>query len=125
MEPFGYNELSLEEKIYIGSLSKHPGFVVLKKLMDSACDQATKLVIKLDPEDPAYDTKLKARQLVARVTNDVCATMLKSIVMHTNAGAVEEQAEELKKALEASGAEAPELGLGMGSIRIKSREGKS
>lgn len=121
MDPLNYEGLNTQEKLYLGSLSKHPGYVVLRKLMDDACRQATELVIKLNPEDPQYDAKLKARQIVARTTNDVCATLIKSIVMHTEAGVVEEQISKSEEALEEVHAS---LGAQFGSVTIKSREGR-
>ena len=100
MEPLCYDELTFEERMHLGSLEKHPGFIVFKKLCESACMQATARAISTDPEDPAYDTKLKSRQLVARVTNDFSATLIKSIMMHSEAGRVEQEAKRVQQVLE-------------------------
>lgn len=120
MEPLSYEGLSFEDKMYLGGLEKHPGFPVLKKLMEDACLQATAKAISTDPEDPAYDTKLKARQLIARVTNDVCATLLKSIVMHSEAGKIEDQIRRIQAvAEEVNGVEEPSPVFG--SMRVKKK----
>ena len=119
MEPLCYDKLTFDERIYLGSLSKHPGFIILKKLFEDACNQAVQSVIKLSPEDPEYDRKLRARQLVARTTNDVCATLLKSIMMHSEAGELEEST---KIAQEELKTETKEFGEAFGSFQRKSRK---
>ena len=109
MNPLAYDELSFDEKIFLGSLSKHPGFIVLKRLMESACKQATENLVKLNPEDERYNEKLKARQMAARITNDVCASLLKSIIMHSESAQIEEAS---KKAQEEIEKEVEEFGIG-------------
>jgi hypothetical protein len=96
--------LSLEERVYLANLSQHPGFAVLKKLMDEACQQATRKAIALDPEDPQYEHKLKARHLEARTMNDFAASVILSIKAHVESMEAEEnetkEAENLLKSLQ-------------------------
>jgi hypothetical protein len=118
MEMLCYENLTLEQKMYLGGLEKHPGFSVFKMLMEDICMKATAKAISTDPEDPAYDTKLKSRQLTARITNDVCATLIKSIVMHSKAGEIETEAKKLQEVLEEIvGVEDPDVQFG--SMRQK------
>ena len=119
MEPLGYSELTTAEKMYLGDLMRHPGYAVLKKLMEAASTQATENVTKLDPEDAAYDAKLKSRHLVSRVTNDVCATLIKSVVMHSEAGIVENQLQKLKEEVGDV-----EVNGRLGSMAVKPRKGE-
>ena len=118
MDPFCYDELSQDERLYLSSFAKHPGFLVLKKMMENASRQATEAVIKLNPDDKDFDTKLKNRQMTARIVNDLCATLIKSIVMHSNAAAIQEEQEEFDKKMKEAGVAIPEE-LGLGSVRIK------
>lgn len=125
MDPLCYDSLSLEERIYIGSLSKHPGFIVLEKLMHDACNQMNSKVIKLKPEDADYDRKLKAFQLEAHVANDFCATLLKSIKMHTQAGELEEQYNKNQELAEQLSQVPEEVSPpGFGTVKIKPRKGE-
>jgi hypothetical protein len=119
MDPLNYEGLSLEDKMALGNMQLHPGFIVMKKLFEDACDQATASAIKLNPEDPQYETILKIRHLTARVTNEVCATLIKSIVMHSQAGQIEEQAKKIEEALKKATGDTVELESKYGSMKIK------
>ena len=118
MDPFCYETLTQEQRLYLSSFAKHPGFIVLKKMMEDACSQATTAVIKLNPDDKDFDVKLKNRQMTARIVNEICATLIKSIVMHSDAAAVQEEQEEFDKKMKEAGVAIPEE-LGLGSVRIK------
>jgi len=118
MEPLKYDGLGLQEKLDLGRMAEHPGFAVQKKLFDDACQQAVRAVIKLNPEEKDFENILKTRQLVARITNDVCATLLKSIVMHSESGKVEVAVKELETSLE-SEPERVLLGERFGSVSFK------
>lgn len=120
MEPLKYEGLGLQEKLDLGRMAEHPGFAVQKKLFDDACQQAVRAVIKLNPEDPNFESILKMRQLVARVTNDVCATLLKSIAMHSESAKVEVSIKELENSLESED-ERVLLGERFGSVSFKSK----
>jgi biotin synthase-related radical SAM superfamily protein len=120
MDPFCYDDLSLEEKLYLSSLVRHPGFTVMKKMLENACQQATVKVIKLKRENERYKELLEAYQTEAHITNDVCATLLKSITMHAQAGDMQEKAEQLQKELELAGVSAAVVKeTGIGSIKTK------
>jgi hypothetical protein len=68
--------------------------------MEEACKQSVDRIVMVDPEDPEYDAKLRTRQMVARVVNDFCATLIKSIWMHTESGKLEEQQQKVLEALQ-------------------------
>jgi len=116
MEPLKYEGLGLQEKLDLGRMAEHPGFAVQKKLFDDACQQAVRAVIKLNPEEKDFESTLKMRQLVARITNDVCATLLKSIAMHSESGRVEVMVKEVEGEVET---ERVPLGERFGSVSFK------
>lgn len=119
MTPFCEDSLSSDEKLYLSSLSKHPGFMVLKKLMEDACTQMATKIVKVKPEDPERITKINAYQLEAFAINDFCATLIKSCGWHATNGEIEEENQKLQQTLEGSLVE-----TGQGSIRIKPRKGE-
>jgi hypothetical protein len=84
------DSLTKEERVLLNHLSMHPGFFVMKKLIDEACRLATAEVVKLDPGDPQYIQKVTAAQLTARATNDFAASLILAIRAHVTALATEE-----------------------------------
>jgi hypothetical protein len=126
MDPLMYEGLTPQQRLDLGRTSETPGFAVIKLLLDDACDKSLKAVIKVSPEDPEYDQKVKARQLVSRVTNDVCATLIKSIIMHSEVAKVQANLMRAQKELQAElaeGGDAPKpLGEKFGSFVIKPRK---
>lgn len=100
MDAFLYKDLTLEEKLYLGSMTRHPGFTVFKKMVDDAFRQMMAKIVELRPDDPDYEKKLKAYQIEAYVTKEVCATLIKSIAMHTEAGALEEKVNKAREEYE-------------------------
>ena len=74
--------LSLDEKTYLARLSLDPGFVVLRKLMENACEKATAEVIKLDPVTDNYDKRLAALQWTARAKNSFATDLIASIMAY-------------------------------------------
>jgi len=71
--------LTQTERLFLTSLTHHDGWPVLVKLMNEACLLATQDVVKLDPEDDKYASKLAARQMRARDMNEFCGAILKSV----------------------------------------------
>ena len=74
--------LTQSERLYLEGLTHHDGFPVLTKLMNEACRIASDDVMKLDPEDDKYASKLAARQQRARNMSEFCGAILKSIQGH-------------------------------------------
>lgn len=70
--------LTQTERLYLGSLAHHDGFPVLKKLFDQACKLATEDVLKVDPEDKEYASKVQARAMRARIINEFVGSIRKS-----------------------------------------------
>ena len=84
--PLLCDDLQLVEKVTLGSLVSQPGYAVLVKMLDAACSQATKDVIKLDPTEKGYTQKLIALQGRARHMNEFSSLVLKSITWHVEDG---------------------------------------
>lgn len=84
--PLLYDELTMQEKVMLASIVAHPGWVVVVKLMDAACTDATKQVIKLNPTTPGYDKSLKTLHQMAQAINRFSAQLLTSIDFHTQRG---------------------------------------
>ena len=94
MKPLG-SWMNPEEQAALSSLAYLPGFPILKRLMEEACEQATAEVIKVDPKEPNYDAVLKSMQQEARATHRFSANLLKSIELHKQATAIQKAQEEL------------------------------
>lgn len=121
MEPLCADRLTMDEQLYLSSLSKHPGFLVLKKLMEDACMQVSAKIVKVRPEDPERKTKIDAYQLEAFAVNAFCAALLKSCGWHAQTGETLEEAQKVQQALEGS---EEDNGIGLGSIKMKPRKGR-
>jgi hypothetical protein len=122
MNPFLYEEMSFQDKMFLGDLVKHPGFGVFRRMIDDACNQFNTRLIRLNREDPSFKDKLDAYQLEAHVANEICATLIKSIVMHTRAGELEEQVQKERDGLVPEEPQASVVGSRYGSIVTKSRK---
>lgn len=90
------NELTIAEKMALGSLSAHPGYPVLEKMIRAAVDKANAAVMLVLPEDPNYNRILAAAQQEARATNTFALRVLRSIAVHTQHGAQLAKKEEMK-----------------------------
>src|ERR1700677_1547602 len=103
MEPLLYDktELTHQERFDLAVVLDTPGFAVIKKLFEAACQQKLAAIIKLNPEEPNYDSLVKSRSLVSRTNNEVCAALIKSIAMHAQVARIDEEVEKARKALEA------------------------
>ena len=121
MDPLTYSGITTEQKMYLGALTKHPGWVVYRKLIDDCCEQYNRRVIKLNREEPEYLRKLEAFQNEAHVANEFAATLIKSVIMHSQAGELEDQLNKLQEKVDEAN---PEFGTQFGSIRRNTREGK-
>lgn len=82
-EPLLSNDLTEAQRFALLGLKQHPGFAVLELMHMAACKRANDAVIKLDPEEEAYERKLKARQAKARERNEFSLLILKSIDWQT------------------------------------------
>ena len=124
MDLFTYDGITKEDISYLSSLAKHPGYVILKKMMEDACKKSVVKIVKLKPEDPDSDRLLKIYQLESHVLNDVCSTIVKSIAKYVKTSEDEEREQELREQLQAAGVGASLVGEKFGSTVIKSRNGK-
>ena len=88
-------DLNEVEMAYLSNLCQHPGFKVIVKMMEEACENATREVIQLDPVNTDdYEHKLAILQLTARATNSFCSSFLKSVEVHANRAFADEQEKE-------------------------------
>lgn len=88
-------ELTTAERITLAQLTNHPGFDVLVKLIETECEEATKAVIKLDPEKAGsnYAQILESRQLTARAINGFAKRLLRNIEYSNKLAVIELQKE--------------------------------
>ena len=98
-------ELTFVEQMALASLTQHRGFEVLTKIFDEACVEANQAPIKLDPLDDEYDKKLKILTLVARVTNDFCASVRNTVHVHVSAAVTEQNRLEQEELMESEAEE--------------------
>jgi len=119
MDALSYEGLGLDEKLYLGSLTKHPGWLVFLKLLENACLQATTKVIKLKRDNPDYDRLVKIYQTDASLINELCAAIIKSVTMHEMSGEMLEEQRKLEEGVEAAGVDRSVVSSVFGSARIK------
>ena len=70
---------SQSDRIALVGLTKHPGFQVLTRMMDAACQRAYTKVIQCDPTEEA---KVCALQKEARAASAFCTLLRKAIEWH-------------------------------------------
>lgn len=75
-------DLTELDSALLANLTLQPGWPIVKAMLEEMCEIATSAVIQLDPSADNYLTKLKALQVQARVTNDVCGSILRSVETH-------------------------------------------
>jgi hypothetical protein len=95
-KPLLMDELTLPEKVMLGQLSLSPGYQVLVKMMEAACENSRLAINDVNPEEPGYVEVLKARQQYSRAVNKFCVLVLRSIDYHKDHGIAEEQQKELE-----------------------------
>ncbi|SRR6266550_3236180 len=92
--PLLIDGLTLPEKVALGQTSLTPGYPVLIKLMNAACEDSRVLINDVNPEDPGYEHVLKARQQYSRAINKFSSLVLRSVEYHRQHGIAEEQSKE-------------------------------
>ena len=91
-------DLDEVEKAYLGNLSRHEGFKVLRKLGEDACKKATEAVISLDPTTDNYPVKLASLQTTARAINSFCSSFFGSVEWHIRESLDKQKQDELESA---------------------------
>jgi hypothetical protein len=91
MKPLLIDGLTLPEKVMLGQTSLTPGFAIMVKLMEAACDESRVAINDVNPEDENYDHVLRARQQYSRAINKFSTLVLRSVEYHTQHGIAEEQ----------------------------------
>ncbi len=82
-QPLLSDYLTEAQRLALLGLKQHPGFAVLELMLMDACRRTNDSVMKLDPEEEAYERKLKARQAKARERNEFSLLLLRSIDWQT------------------------------------------
>lgn len=93
-------DLTNAEQMALARLSQSPDFQVFVKIMDEACRLVAAEPIKLDPIDDKYEIKLAKLTLIARATNDFCASIRATVLTHVEAYMQREQEAQIEKANE-------------------------
>jgi hypothetical protein len=78
--------LSMEKRLLLGQLSQAAGWLILKGMMEEMCMEATKKVMKADPEEEKYPAVLQRLQLEARAMNDFSLSLIKSVEEQVKVG---------------------------------------
>jgi len=92
--PLLSEKLTLGEQLALGSLSAHPGYIVLEKMIRAAVDEANTKVVMVSPDNPNYNRVLAAVQQEARATNTFARRVLRSINSHGKQAAFKSKTEE-------------------------------
>lgn len=93
-------DLTLQQQLNLWGLSQHPGFEVLTMLMDEAVRESSADPIRLNPMEDKYEEKLAKLALLARATNDFCASVRNAVLTHINAAAERKKEDELEQKAE-------------------------
>src|ERR1035437_3899477 len=80
-----YGKLTIPEQVMLAQLTHQPGFKVLVKMLESASEDATQDVLRVDPEQENYERLLLARQQRSRATIEFSRRVLDSIQYHIDA----------------------------------------
>ena len=94
-------ELTFQQQMNLWGLTKHPGFEVLVMLMDEAVRDSAADPIRLDPMSDKYEEKLAKLALIARSTNDFCASVRNAVLTHITAAEAQKRQDEEDAQLDA------------------------
>ena len=97
-------DLSPQKQEILATLAHHPGFEILVQLFDASCVMINQRLVKLDPADEHYESKLKEFHLQSRAINEFCSAVLKAIDYHSEVilNRQDEDSEEQKLLVEAA-----------------------
>lgn len=80
------DNLTQEKRLLLGQLSVTAAWVVLREMMEEACLEATKAVMKVDPMADKYPELLQRAQMEARALNEFSVSVIKSVERQTKIG---------------------------------------
>lgn len=94
-------ELAPLDRQQLTSLLYHPGFTVLKHLMEQRVSAATVEMLGVAPDDPDREKKIATLQAVAYAQNAFCADLIKDVqyqvMLDTTPDGVEPEEDEHEK----------------------------
>ena len=77
-------ELTIADCFALGQTMQTPGFDIIRRLYEAACEEANKDAIRLDPEGTDYDRKLAVRTQRARNFNEIVEMVRTCALIHHN-----------------------------------------
>lgn len=87
-------DLTELDRAMLANLTLQPGWKIMRAMFEEMCDIATSAAIQVDPISENYITRLKTLQMQARVTNDVCSSILRSVETHIFSHVEDQQQED-------------------------------
>jgi hypothetical protein len=90
------NELTLADCLSLGQTMNTDGFQVLTRLYEAAVLSANADAIRLDPEDPNYQSKLSVRTQRARNFNELVSHVRACALVHVSRVKKQREEEDLK-----------------------------
>ena len=88
------DNLTMEERLYLGQMTMMPGWVVLKEMIQEECLEATKEIVKLSPETEKYSEILTRLHLESRALNEFAASLIKSMEFQVKRGEYENETQD-------------------------------
>ena len=80
------DNLTMEERLYLGQMTMMPGWLILKKMIEEECLGAAKDIAKLDPENEKYTEILARLALGSRAINEFAVDIIKSTECQVKTG---------------------------------------
>lgn len=93
-EPLLFDTLSQPERAALATLSHHPGYDVLVRMMQESCKRITERLAKLDPLAQDYSEKLPLLHLQCRTVNEFCSSVLKSVEFQARIAVIQQSMSE-------------------------------
>jgi hypothetical protein len=86
------DNLTMEERLFLGQMTLMPGWLVLKKMIEEECLRATKDIMKLDPLNEKYTEILSRLALESRAINNFAVDLIESTKCQVKTGEYENEA---------------------------------
>jgi hypothetical protein len=80
------DNLTTEERLYLGQMTMMPGWLVLKKMIEEECLGVTGDIAKLEPENEKYSEILERLALGSRYVNSFAVNLIKSVECQVKTG---------------------------------------
>ncbi len=84
-------EMNDLQRALLANLILQPGWAIVREMFDELCAIATAEIVQLPLATDRYAEKLAALHMQARVTNDVCGSVVRSIETQVGSHVAEQQ----------------------------------